>query len=322
MKEGILSTIGGTPLIRLSRLGAGAEGAVFAKLEGFNPSGSAKDRTARSLIEAALSDGRLVPGKTVVESSSGNLGIGLAQVCRFYGLRFICVVDPKTARKNLEILHAYGATIDMVETPDAATGEYLPARLRRVKVLLNEMPDAYWPDQYSNPNNPRAHHQTMREIVDDLGYEPDYLFCATSTCGTLRGCAEYLRAKGLRTQVIAVDALGSVIFGPTQGRRLIPGHGASVVPRLFSMALASRVLHVSDFDCIRGCRRLLSVEAIMIGGSSGAVVSAWEHARQDLTHPYCAVLIFPDRGERYLDTIYSDDWVRDYFGEDALANCQ
>jgi 2,3-diaminopropionate biosynthesis protein SbnA len=315
MTGDILSTIGNTPLVKLSRCIPGAHFSLYAKLEAFNPGGSIKDRTAHFILSRALESGRARAGAAVIESSSGNMGIGLAQACAFYGLRFICVVDPKTTKQNIEILRAYGAEIDLVKEPDPATGEFLQARLNRVQALLREIPGSFWPDQYSNEQNALAHYQTMREVLDQLGGRLDYLFCATSTCGTLRGCSEYLRARGLPTKVIAVDAVGSVIFGGRRARRLIPGHGAAVVPRLFRPDLADGCVHVTDLDCVAGCRRLVRREAILAGGSSGAVVSAVERVRDELPRGAVCVAIFPDRGERYLDTIYSDDWVRRHFGE-------
>jgi cysteine synthase A len=253
----------------------------------------------------------------VIESSSGNMGIGLAQACAYYGLHFICVVDPKTTQQNIKILQAYGVEIDIVEEPDAVTGEFLQARLNRVKYLLQEIPNSICPDQYSNEYNAIAHHQTMAEILSELDGKVDYLFCATSTCGTLRGCVDYLRMHGLPTTVIAVDAVGSVIFGGERAHRLIPGHGAAIPPPLFRPALAHACVHVSDLECVVGCRRLVKREAILAGGSSGAVLMAIERMKREVPPGSNCVGIFPDRGERYLDTIYSESWVKEHFGDAA-----
>jgi N-(2-amino-2-carboxyethyl)-L-glutamate synthase len=193
--------------------------------------------------------------------------------------------------------------------------QFLKARLDRVQVLLARTPNAFWPNQYANLDNPRAHYQTMREIIDHVGRPIDYLFCPTSTCGTLRGCVEHLRAHDLRTKVFAVDAVGSVIFGVPKAHRLIPGHDAGVSPALFQPGLADECLHVSDLDCIVGCRRLVGEEAILAGGSSGGVVSALERVKDRLRKDATAVLIFSDRGDRYLDTIYSEEWVDEHFGD-------
>jgi N-(2-amino-2-carboxyethyl)-L-glutamate synthase len=321
MNQDIFSCIGNTPLVRLDKLVGDAHLQLYAKLEGLNLGGSIKDRAAKEIIQDALERGKIHANTVVIESSSGNMGIGLAQVCAHLGLRFICVVDPKTTGQNIKILKAYGAEIDMVERPDPTTGEYLKARLDRLQVLLQATPNSFWPDQYSNVSNPRAHHKTMREIIEQLGARLDFVFCATSTCGTLRGCAEYLRARDLPAQVIAVDAVGSVIFGGEPAKRLIPGHGAAVRPRLYQSGLAARLVRVTDLDCVVGCRRLVRQEAILAGGSSGAVVMAVEKIKHELPPGAVCAAILPDRGERYLDTIYSDAWVTEHFGEVSHLWC-
>ena len=315
INEGVLSVVGNTPLVLLQRAYERTGSRLYAKLEGLNPGGSIKDRTALSILKHGIESGAIHPWTVVIESSSGNMGIGLAQACAFLNLRFICVVDPKTQSQNINILKTYGAEIDLVTERDPETGEYLPARIRRVHKLLASVEHGFWSAQYSNIHNAQAHHETMREIIEALDSDLDYLFCSTSTCGTLRGCAGYIRKHKLRTKCIAVDALGSAIFGGGKAKRLIPGHGAAVVPPLFQTNLADRCLHVSDLDCIIGCRRLVREEAILAGGSSGGVFMAAEQAESFIEPGSTCVAIFPDRGERYLNTIFSDEWVREHFGE-------
>ena len=317
MNDGILSAIGNTPLVRLSRVIPDARFKLYAKLEGLNPGGSTKDRPAFSIIRHAIDSGAIQPDTVVIESSSGNMGIGLAQACMYYGLRFICVVDPKATLQNVRLIKAYGAQVDMVEEPDKVTGEYLQARINRVKSLLKSIDNTFWPNQYSHRFNPIAHHQTMREIVKALDDEVDYLFCATSTCGTIRGCAEYVRDHNLSTRIFAVDAVGSVIFGGVSGKRLIPGHGAAVRPALYQDDIAESCIRVSDLDCIVGCRRLVRDEAILAGGSSGAVLMAIDQVKHEIEPGAICAAVFADRGERYLDTIYSDMWVKKHFGDVA-----
>lgn len=311
----LADVVGATPLIELRRVYPDAAVTLLAKWEGLNPGGSTKDRAALSMVEDGLRRGLLVPGESVVvESSSGNLAVGLAQVCRHRDLRFVCVVDAHTTAQHLAILRALGAEVEVVTTPDPRTGEYLPARLARVRELVEAIPGAYWPNQYANPANARAHEGTAREILDTLDGQLDYLFCATSSCGTLRGCADYLHRAGTGTRVVAVDAVGSVIFGGDPGRRLIPGHGAAVRPPLFHPGLADAVVRVTDLDCVGGCRRLAATEALLAGGSSGGVVAAFGKVRHQLPESSTCVLILPDRGDRYLDTVYSDAWVAHHLG--------
>ena len=315
MNDSVLKAIGKTPLVRLSRVIPDLHFKLFAKLEGLNPGGSTKDRPAFNIIQHGIDTGRIESDTVVIESSSGNMGVGLAQACAYFGLRFICVIDPKTTTQNMNLLKAYGAEVDMVLEPDKTTGEYLQARLNRVKSLLDSMANTFWPNQYSHRYNPIAHHQTMHEIVTELNGEVDFFFCATSTCGTIRGCAEYVQRHKLGTRIFAVDAVGSVIFGGVNGKRLLPGHGSAVRPALYHPYLAEQCIHVTDLECVLGCRRLVRQEAILAGGSSGAVLMAVERMKDQIPRDATCAVIFADRGERYLDTIYSDTWVSEHFGD-------
>lgn len=316
--SGLPAAIGGTPLVQLSRVFEELNFRVFAKLEMLNPGGSSKDRPALSIIRQALEDGLIGEGSTIIESTSGNMGIGLAQVCCYYGLRLICVVDPKATPQNVKLLRAYGADVSVVTEPDPVTGGYLHARLKHVRKLLRETPNSYWPNQYTNSRNAEAHWTTMREIFQALGQVPEYVFCAMSTCGTIRGCAEYVQSQCLPTRIVAVDAVGSVISGGARNRRLLPGHGADLVPPLFRPNLAHHTLMMTDSECVIGCRRLLRREGILAGASSGAVIEGIRKFRDSMCPGTTCVAILPDRGERYLDTIYSDQWVAAHLGEE---NC-
>lgn len=316
MEEGVLEAIGKTPLVRLHRLLGSETVRCYAKLEALNPGGSAKDRPALAMIQRAMADGLVKPSTVIIESSSGNMGIGLAQVCGYYGLRFICVVDIKTTQQNLNILRLYGAEIEMVTEPDPETNELLQARLKRVEQLQQEYPDSFWPNQYANRENSASHlRTTMREICETLGGGPDYLLCATSTCGTIRGCTEYVQEHGLSTEVIAVDALGSRIFDSPPAPRHVPGLGAGLRPPLCPFEDIRRCIHVSVADCVLGCRLLLTREAIFAGGSSGGVAVAALRLRAEMPAGASCVMILPDRGERYVDTMFDDGWVREHVGD-------
>ncbi|MEM9293430.1 MAG: 2,3-diaminopropionate biosynthesis protein SbnA [Acidobacteriota bacterium] len=307
---GVLSAVGQTPLISLERTESLRHLDVRAKLEALNPGGSAKDRPALAMIQEAWREGRIGPGSVIVESSSGNMGIGLAQVCAVMGLHFICVVDSKTTAQNIRILRAYGAEVSLVTEPDPESGELLQARLKRVQELLQQHPGALWPNQYGNPANSASHYQnTVQEVFEAMDGRVDCLLVATSTCGTLRGCTDFVREQGLGTQVIPVDAHGSRIFSQRPGERSIPGIGAGIEPPLRPDHLLGPCQWVRDVDCVFGCHWLVRQEGLLVGGSSGGVFAALHRLRHDLPEGSRCALIFADRGERYLDTVYDDDWV-------------
>lgn len=313
--DGILATIGNTPLVRLSRLTKGLDINIFAKLELFNPGGSLKDRPALKMLKAALDKGEIDSETTIIESSSGNLGIGLAQVCAYLGLQFICVTDVRSTLVSRRIIKAYGARLDLIEEPDPEIGTLLAARIKYVRHLRETVPNNFNCDQYTNLNNPRAHYETMQEIVEALDCQPDYLFCAVSTCGTLRGCSEYIVEHNLDTKIMAVDAKGSVIFGYPSECRLIPGHGAGIVPPLYYANLETTHILVSDLDCVVGCRQLAQREAIFAGGSAGGIMTAILKMQPEIPAGSTCVAILGDQGGRYIETIYNDDWVKEHFGE-------
>ncbi|MFD0674602.1 2,3-diaminopropionate biosynthesis protein SbnA [Cohnella sp. GCM10027633] len=317
---GITQAIGHTPLIRLRRLFRHAPFEVYGKLEWMNPGGSAKDRPALTMLREAISRGEVTKDSVIIESSSGNLAISLAQLCKYVGLRFICVVDPRTTEQHKSIIRAFGGEVDLVSVPDERTGEFLPARIRRVRQLAEEIPHAYWTNQYANPDNAAAHRETtMKEIGDALG-PIDYLFCGVSSCGTLSGCMAYVRSRGWATKLVAVDVSGSVIFGGEKGSRKFPGLGAAIVPGLYREDIADIVSKVSDIECVRGCRALVRDEAILAGASSGGVISAILGLSEGIPAGAVCAAILPDRGERYLTTVYDDDWVRRELGCDPSAS--
>ncbi|MFB9327917.1 2,3-diaminopropionate biosynthesis protein SbnA [Paenibacillus aurantiacus] len=308
-EEGIFQFVGETPLLPLRRLYSGLPFQVYAKLEFMNPGGSVKARPALYMIREAIRRGDVHAKSVVIESSSGNLGISLAQICCYLGLRFICVVDPRTTEQHMAIIRSYNGEIDLVTEPDPDTGEFLPARIRRVNELLAQIPGSYWTNQYANPDNYRAHaNTTMKEIAASLP-QLDYLFCGVSSCGTVRGCIEYIREKGLKTKIVAVDAVGSVIFGGEKGKRRLPGLGAGIVPGQYRPDMADHVVAVTDMECVQGCRDLVRSEAILSGGSSGGIVAAIRKLADSIPEGSVCAAILPDSGERYLSTVYDDEWV-------------
>ncbi|MFI0862219.1 2,3-diaminopropionate biosynthesis protein SbnA [Streptomyces smyrnaeus] len=303
LHDSIVDCIGSTPMVHLRRLfPTGPQ--VFAKLEMLNPAGSVKDRTARHIIETGMREGLFRPGTHIVESTSGNFGVALAMMSRIHGLHLTLVVDPHITSSNHAILKSYGARVEMVD--GAATGgSYLPARIARVNAILAADPTAVWINQYANSLGPEAHYRsTAEEIAKDLPSHPDYLVVAVSTTGTLNGLAHRLKEYSDGLQVIAVDAVGSVVFGNPPGPRRLPGIGSSRVPELLDESLVDRVVEVTDEESIEACHDLLSKEAIFAGGSSGSVIAAIRKIAPSICPASSVVTLFPDRGDRYIDLVY------------------
>ena len=313
-RSGAFEAIGNTPLVSLSHFCERQDIEPWAKLESFNPGGSSKDRSAARMIEDALEAGLIRTGSTVIESTSGNLGVGLALACLAHDLHLICVVDSRADETKLRKIRELGAEVEVVSEPDPATGDLLVARLALVERLVAETPGAWRPDQYSNSSNPAAHRQTMAEIDDALDERVDWLFVATSTAGTLRGCCDYLIEQRRETKVVAVDALGSVLFGGTRSSRRLPGLGAGVATELSRHAWFDRLVRVSELECVVGCRRLMAREGIFAGASSGGVAMALESLAPTMAAGARCAMIFPDGGEGYLSTVYDDDWVKRELG--------
>lgn len=307
--DSILDDVGMTPIVRLSRLFRGSRCEVLAKMELCNPGGSVKDRPARYIVECGLADGSIAPDAHIVESSSGNLAIALAMVCRLRGLRFTAVVDPKISPTNLRIIRCYGGNVEQVTEKDRQGG-YLETRIERVKQMLRERPGTVWINQYANERNWQSHyHGEGEEILRDLDRPVDYLVLGVSTSGTLHGIARRLREEWPQLKVVAVDAAGSVLFGAPPCPRELPGIGASRVPELLRRDEIGDVIHVDDYESALACRELVRHEGIFAGGSSGSVIAAIQRLCARLHQPARILTILPDRGERYLDTVYNDEWL-------------
>ena len=311
-RPNILSTIGKTPLVSLSRLANEWGFSVFGKMENLNPGGRIKDRTALNMLSQAIESGRIKAGDTIIESSSGNMALGLAQACKFYNIKLIVVYDPKLNAHTEKLLQAYGVKLVGVTHPKLQGG-YLASRIQKVKELLDQNPNSHCLNQYKNAANPETHLETMSEIARELDQKVDYIFISTSTCGTLMGCAQYIYENHLPTKIIAVDAMGSVTFGQKENMRLIPGHGSGKPSHFLNLDLVDHAIYISDEDCIRACWKLLENEAILCGGSSGAVISAIEKYATVIPAGSNCVGILCDRGERYLDTVYNKTWIDEQF---------
>jgi 2,3-diaminopropionate biosynthesis protein SbnA len=291
---------------------------LFLKCEGFNFAGSVKLKAATEMVEAAERDGGLRPGAILVESSSGNLGVALSVIAASKGYPFLCVTDSRCNASARLLMEALGSQVHVIAEPDAAGG-FLGARIDYVRALCAADDRYLWLDQYTNPGNWRAHYRTTAPAIGTQFPQLDVLFVGAGTTGTLMGCARYFREWHRPVRIIAVDSVGSVAFGGTAGRRMIPGLGASIPPPLLDESYVDEVVRVEEADTIRACHRLAS-RGFLFGGSTGTVASgamSWlaQHDASDLT----AVAIAPDLGERYLDTIYQSSWRQAMYGQDLIG---
>ncbi|MCS0639781.1 2,3-diaminopropionate biosynthesis protein SbnA [Streptomyces sp. LP05-1] len=290
---------------------------LHLKCEGFNFAGSIKIQPAARMVEAAQRDGLVTSGSVLVESSSGNLGVALAVIAASKGLRFVCVTDPNCNPATVALIRALGAEVVVVDEPDA-TGGYLAARKAYVRRKCEEDPACVWLNQYENPANWIAHYEGTAALIAKDFPALDTLFIGAGTGGTLMGCARYFREHRPQVRIIAVDSVGSVSFAGTPGPRYIPGLGASAPMPLIDPELVDEVIRVHEVDTIHTCRKL-AARGILLGGSSGTVISAASQwFAQHPGDPHSAVAIAPDLGERYISTIYNDTWVTDHYGADDL----
>lgn len=307
--ETAATQIGDTPIVRVRLLIAGRSRYAYLKLEGCNPGGSIKDRTALGLLQSLEATGQLRAGGRLVESSSGNLAISLAMQARDRGYQFTAVVDPNVTAEKMRRLHALGAETRLVESPDE-TGGYLLSRLACVREMLVEDPGLVWTNQYSNAANPEAHYLgTAPEIYQQMDHRVDAVFVAVSTGGTLAGIGRFFREASQDTRIIAVDARGSMALGGYPGVRKLTGIGSSRRSEFATAGLYDEIMYVGDCEAFAFCRALDAATGMKIGGSSGAALAACARYLQKHDNVQRAVCICADRGEHYASTIFSDSWL-------------
>ncbi|MGY4859257.1 cystathionine beta-synthase [Cryobacterium sp. AP23] len=315
----ILDLIGNTPLVKLNKVTEGVSATVLVKLEYLNPGGSAKDRIATRIIDAAERDGDLLPGGTIVEPTSGNTGVGLALVAQQRGYKCVFVLPDKVGEDKRNVLTAYGAEI--VVTPTSVAPDDPESYYSVSDRLAREIPGAFKPNQYANINGPLSHYETTGpEIWRDTAGTVTHFVAGVGTGGTITGTGRYLREvsnDGVR--IIGADPEGSVYSGGTGRPYLVEGVGEDFWPAAYDPAVPHEIIAVSDADSFAMTRRLALEEGILVGGSSGMAVVAALRAAKDLPADAVVVVLLPDGGRGYLGKIFNDGWMRSYGFSNAPA---
>jgi cystathionine beta-synthase len=318
--DDILQTIGKTPLVRLNRIGKDLPCPIYAKVEFFNPGGSVKDRIAVNIIEEAERSGRLQPGGTVVEATSGNTGLGLAMVCAIKGYKSVLVLPDKMSQEKIQLLRAFGARV--VITPTAVAPDDPRSNLSVARSIVEQTPNAILANQYHNPENPRSHYKTTGpEIWAQTGGRVTDVVMGMGTGGTITGTGRYLKEQNPNIRIIGVDPVGSLLKDAWQLGHLpddiqpmtykVEGIGEDFLPTALDFSVIDDVIKVSDKESFLWARRLVRDEGIFSGGTSGSAMAAAAQYAAKLTSDHLLVVLLPDSGSRYLSKIYDDKWMRE-----------
>ena len=303
-----LDAMGDTPLVRLHTVTRGVRSTVLAKLEMLNPGGSVKDRIGIRMIQAAEREGLLKPGGTIVEPTSGNTGHGLAIAAAIRGYKCIFVMPDKMSQEKISLLRAYGA--EVVICPTAVPPESPESYYRVADRLAEEIPGAYQPNQYFNPENPTTHYETTGpEIWRQTGGAIDVFVAGVGTGGTITGVGRYLKEQNPNVMIVGADPEGSVYSGDEPRPYLVEGIGEDFWPDTFDPSIVDRYVKVSDRDSFRTARAVTRQEGILIGGSAGSAVYAALQVARELDETKTIVVLLPDTGRQYLSKVYSDSWM-------------
>jgi len=315
--ESILDTVGNTPLVRLRNVARGCPAPVLAKMEIFNPGGSVKDRIGVAMIDAAERDGRLKPGGTIVECTSGNTGLALAMAAAVRGYRAVLCMPDKVSNEKVNLLKAFGAEVHL--SPTAVPPEHPDSYYNVAKRVAAERPNSFFANQYHNAANPAAHYATTGpELWKQTAGRITHYVAGMGTGGTISGAGKYLKEKNPKVQVIGADPIGSILKHYKETGEIseahtykIEGVGEDFIPSATDFSVVDRVISCGDRDGLNMARRLAREEAIFVGGSAGMAAWVAIEVARTLTPDDLLVVLLPDTGERYLSKVHNDEWMRD-----------
>ncbi|HAT7923485.1 TPA: pyridoxal-phosphate dependent enzyme [Legionella pneumophila] len=307
----ILATIGHTPVVKINRLGKELECELYAKCEFFNPGGSVKDRIGYEMVVKAEKEGRIKPGDTLIEPTSGNTGIGIALAGAVLGYKVIITMPEKMSQEKQSVLERLGATI--YRTPTEAAYDAPDSHISLAKKLQAEIPNSHILDQYANPNNPNAHYfGTAQEIIDDFGKDLHMVVAGVGTGGTITGIARRLKEYNPAIKIIGADPEGSILGGGTEVKSYhVEGIGYDFFPDVLDNTLIDAYIKTNDADSFSTARRLIKEEGLLIGGSSGAAMWAALQAAKSLSKGQKCLVILPDSIRNYMSKFANDEWMKE-----------